>query len=199
MIRADQRAGGRAHSAAMVRLLRTSSRIANRFGRSQSGASAIEFAILALPLLLLLAAILEVGLVYAATFSLENATAQGARVIRTGQAQNKGFDAGKFKTELCTHLSAPLSCTGVKLDVRKFSSFSGVDLTNPLDSKGALKQNFTYNPGVGGDVVVVRAFYEWTLAAKMPKDIALSNMGNGNRLLVATAAFRNEPFKTATK
>ena len=41
---------------------------------------------------------------------------------------------------------------------------------------------------------MVRAFYEWTLAAKLPKEVGLSNMANGNRLLVATAAFRNEPF-----
>jgi hypothetical protein len=58
-----------------------------------------------------------------------------------------------------------------------------------------MKANFTYDPGVGGDVVVVRTFYEWDIAAKLPKPIGLSNMANGARLLAATAAFRNEPFK----
>jgi hypothetical protein len=43
--------------------------------------------------------------------------------------------------------------------------------------------------------VVVRAFYEWGLMAKFPKQIGLGNMANGNRLLAATVAFRNEPFK----
>ena len=32
---------------------------------------------------------------------------------------------------------------------------------------------------------------------RMPKGVGLSNLGNGNRLLMATATFRNEPFKTA--
>lgn len=168
-----------------------------RFRRSRSGASAIEFAILVGPFLLLLAGILEIGLVYAATLSLENATEQGARLVRTGQAQSKGFDAGAFKTELCKSLSAPLSCAQVKLDVRHFSSFGGISLPSPLDSSGKLKPTFSYDPGVGGEVVVVRAFYEWGVAGKMPKGIGLSNLANGNRLLTATATFRNEPFQAS--
>ena len=165
-----------------------------RFRRDKSGASALEFALVAMPLMLLLLAVLEVGLVYFANFSLENAVAQGARLIRTGQVQSQGFSADQFKTEVCKHLSAQISCSELKLDVRKFTSFGGAQLTDPLDGNGNLKQNFSFDPGVGGDVVVVRAFYEWNLTAKLPKDIALSNMANGDRLLVATAAFRNEPF-----
>ena len=169
----------------------------SRFGRDSSGASALEFALVATPLILLLLAVLEVGVVYFANFQLEAATAKGARLIRTGQAQSQNFDAAKFKTEVCKHLSAPVTCGGLKLDVRHYSSFggAGANLTNPIDANGNLKTNFTYDPGVGGDVVVVRAFYEWALIAKLPKDIALSNMANGDRLLVATVAFRNEPFQ----
>lgn len=171
-----------------------------RFGgflRERSGASAVEFALVAVPTILTLLAILEVGLVYFATFNLESATAQGARLIRTGQAQNQKFDAGKFKTEVCKYIVAPITCDGLRLDVRHYTSFAnaGSNLTNPLDSKGNLKSNFSYDPGSGGDVVVVRAFYEWQLMAKLPKQISLGNMQNGDRLLVATSAFRNEPFQ----
>jgi Flp pilus assembly protein TadG len=167
------------------------------FWSNASGASALEFALVAFPFILLVLAVLEVGVVYFANFMLENAVAQGARLIRTGQAQDQNFDAGKFKTEVCKSLTAPISCAGLMLDVRHFSSFSsaGSDLTNPLDANGNLKTNFSYDPGVGGDVVVVRAFYEWDLTAKLPKEIGLGNMSNGDRLLVATAAFRNEPFQ----
>jgi len=167
------------------------------FWRDASGASALEFAILALPLILLLLAVFEVGVVYFANFSLENAVSQGARLIRTGQVQSQGFSASQFKTEVCKHISPPITCGGLKLDVRHFSNFGGAgsDLTNPLDGNGNLKTNFSYDPGVGGDVVVVRAFYEWDLTAKLPKQIGLSNMSNGDRLLIATTAFRNEPFQ----
>jgi Flp pilus assembly protein TadG len=166
-----------------------------RFRRDPSGASALEFALIAFPLILLLLAALEVGIVYFANFSLENATAQGARLIRTGQAQAQKFDAGKFTSQVCKHFNAPISCTGLRLDVRRFANFSGASLTSPLDGNGNLKTSFAYEPGQGSEVVIVRAFYEWGLIAKFPKQIGLSNMANGNRLLAATAAFRNEPFK----
>jgi len=166
------------------------------FGRNSSGASALEFAIVAIPFLLMLSGIIAAGLVFAANMTLENAVAQGARLIRTGEAQSQGFDAGRFKSEVCRSLTGPLSCGGLKLDVRSFSAFGDSEFTNPLDSAGNLKSEFNYQPGVGGQVVIVRGFYEWDLLAALPRVIrGLSNMQNGNSLLVATVAFRNEPFK----
>jgi Flp pilus assembly protein TadG len=169
------------------------------FRADQSGASAIEFAIVAVPLIWLILATMQVGLLYSANYSLENATAQGARLIRTGQAQNNKFDAEGFKKEVCKHLTSMLSCEKLKVDVRRFDSFSKSELTNPLDSKGAMKTSFSYDPGVGGEVVVVRSFYPWDVPASLPDIIDLSNMKDGQRMLIATAAFRNEPFQsTAT-
>ena len=169
------------------------------FGRNSSGNSLIEFAIVAAPLLVLLFVILEVGLVYFANGALENAVAQGARMIRTGEAQSQSFDAGRFKTEVCKYLTALLTCNHLTLDVRTFSSFGSTSLTNPLDASGNLKSGFSYQPGVGGQIVIVRAFYEWDLPAKLPTAISglsvgMSNMADGNLLLIATQAFRNEPF-----
>ena len=165
------------------------------FGRNSSGATALEFALVAGPFLLLLFGIFAVAFVFAGNMVLENAAEQGARLIRTGEAQTQSFDAARFKSEVCKHLTAPLSCGGLRLDVRTFPSFAASNLTDPLDSGGNLKSGFGYAPGVGGDVVVVRAFYEWDLLAAMPQVIRLTNLANGNRLLIATVAFRNEPFK----
>lgn len=175
-----------------------------RFGQNSSGATALEFAIVAGPFLALVFGILAVALVFVGNMTLENAVDQGARLIRTGEAQSQGFDAGKFQSEVCKYLTAPLSCGGLKLDVKKCSSFGACQPTNPLDGNGNLKSGFSYDPGVGGDVVIVRAFYEWDLMGKLPVirlwshqsiDTRFSNMADGNRLLIATAVFRNEPFK----
>ncbi len=119
------------------------------FGRDASGASALEFALVATPLILTLLAILEIGIVYFANFTLDSATAQGARLIRTGQAQTQSFDAAKFKSEVCKHVTAPITCGGLQLDVRHYTSFgdAGSNLTNPLDGNGNLKTNFSYDPG----------------------------------------------------
>ena len=173
------------------------------FGRNSSGASALEFAIVAGPFLLLLFGILAVGLVFAANMTLENAVEQGARLIRTGQAQSQGFDAARFKTEVCKYLTVRSPAAVSSSTSAPFRTLEARHLTNPLDSSGNLKSGFSYAPGVGGDVVVVRAFYEWDLLAELPIcprdnqsiDTRLSNMPNGNRLLIATVAFRNEPFK----
>jgi Flp pilus assembly protein TadG len=169
-----------------------------RFGRDRSGASALEFALVAVPLILLLLAVLQLGLVFLGNYMLEHATAQGARLIRTGQAQTNGFDAAAFKTEVCKHLRAPLSCGGLKLDVRRFTNFSSSELTNPLDANGAMKTSFSYDPGNGGDVVVVRGFYEFDIPSLFPVEISMANMKDGSRVLIATAAFRNEPFQTTS-
>jgi len=165
-----------------------------RFGEDKSGASALEFALVAGPLLLLLLAILQVGFVFLATFALESATERAARLIRTGQAQS--LTASQFKTEVCKQVTAPLTCSGLEFDVRKYNSFAGAGsgLTQPLDGSGNMKNNFGFDPGKASDVMVVRAFYPLDIGAYLPTEFSLSNMAGNKRVLVATAAFRNEPF-----
>lgn len=181
--------------------------------RDSSGSAPVEFALFGSGFLLLVFGIWGVSLLFAANMTLDNAVDQGARLIRTGEAQSQGFDASSFKNEVCKHLTAPLSCSGLKLDVRTCSTFGGCHPATPLDSSGNLNTNLSYDPGVGGDIVIVKAFYEWSLIAKLPimpvpthesvdarlintpVDTRLGNMPNGNRVLISTAVFRNEPFK----
>lgn len=167
--------------------------ILRRLRADNSGTTAIEFGIVAAPFFALMVALIEVSLVFFANFTLENAVDQASRLIRTGQAQEQGFDEAQFKQAVCNHVSGVYDCmAGLKLDVRKFDDFTGINLPDPLDGNGELRNDFGYDSGAGGDVVVVRAFYEWNLIANFPG--GLGNMPGGGRLLVATAAFRNEPF-----
>jgi Flp pilus assembly pilin Flp len=166
---------------------------AGRFARDRSGASALEFALVATPLILLLLAVLQVGLVYFANFALESAIDRGARLIRTGQAQT--FSAQQFKTEVCKHLSAPLTCNDLMLDVRSYPSFGGAaGNLAPAPGADGKPKDYGFDPGEAEDVVVVRGFYPLDIGSVLPSDISLSNMEGGGRLLMATAAFRNEPF-----
>src|SRR5215813_3936534 len=73
-----------------------------RLARSQDGVTAVEFGMVAAPFLALLFAICELGLVFFAGQTLETATADASRLILTGQAV--GFDATKFKGEVCKRL-----------------------------------------------------------------------------------------------
>ncbi len=168
-------------------------RLLNLLRKDRSGTSAIEFGIVAAPFFALLLALIEVSLVFFAGFTLENAVDQAGRLIRTGQAQQQGFSQEQFKTSVCDNVYGLFNCaSGLKVEVQRFDDFNGISLSDPVDGSGNLRDDFTYDPGNGGDVVIVRVFYEWDLVAKFPG--GLGNMESGNRLLVAATTFRNEPF-----
>lgn len=162
------------------------------FSTDQSGVTAIEFALIAPPFFALLLALFEVGLVFFSGSVLENAVNDAARLIRTGQAQAGSFSKSSFQNEICKNV-VMFDCGKLVVDVETFQNFSGIGIPDdPLDSSGNLKTNFPFNMGVGGDVVLVRVFYEWELMA--PKLTLMGNMGSGNRLLSTAQVFRNEPF-----
>ena len=77
--------------------------------------------------------------------------------------------------------------------MKKFTSFSNVTMPNPVDANGNFQNNFSYDPGEQGEIVVVRLFYQYPVYVSL-LGFGLSNVNGGKRLLAATAAFRNEPF-----
>lgn len=164
------------------------------FRRDEDGATAVEFALVAAPFFALVFAILETALIFFAGQVMETAVSDSARLIRTGQAQNQNFDGAAFKQEVCSRILGLFNCeSGLMLDVRTYQSFNDVNFDKPIDENGNLVPNFTYQPGVGGDIVVVRAFYEWpTIIPTLGVDLA--DLANGKRLMSAAVTFRNEPF-----
>jgi Flp pilus assembly protein TadG len=136
--------------------------ILRRFARREDGAAAVEFAIVAAPFLALMFAIMETALVFFASQTLETAVADSARLIMTGQAQTKSYDAAAFKTAVCAKINGLFDCAGgLQIDVKTYSSFGSVDNSKPVDANGNLKTNFGYQPGGPGDIVVVRLMYLW--------------------------------------
>jgi Flp pilus assembly protein TadG len=169
-------------------------RVVRRFVRQQDGAAAVEFGLVLAPFLALIFAIMETALIFFSGQVLETAVADSARLIMTGQAQSQGFNQSAFKTAVCGKIFGLFDCmNGVYVDVKKYSSFSNVAMTNPVDANGNFVNNFGYDPGGPGDIVVVRLFYQWPVYVSL-LGFNLQNMAGGKRLLVATAAFRNEPY-----
>jgi hypothetical protein len=66
-------------------------------------------------------------------------------------------------------------------------------MTNPLDANGNFINNFGYDPGGPGDVIVVHLYYQWPIWVTL-NGFNLSNMAGNQRLLTSAAAFRNEPY-----
>jgi Flp pilus assembly protein TadG len=170
-------------------------RFARKLTRREDGATAIEFGIVVIPFLALLFAIIEIALVFFAGQVLETAVADSSRLILTGQAQTGGFNQTQFKNEVCNRLYALFDCqANLKIDVQKYSSFGGANLTKPLDNNGNVDtSSFGYNPGAACDIVIVRVVYEWSTFVRY-FGLDMADLPNGKRLLMSTTAFRNEPF-----
>jgi Flp pilus assembly protein TadG len=169
---------------------------ARRLVRHQEGAAAIEFALVAAPFLALVFAILETAIVFFAGQALETAAADSARLIMTGQAQMQNFDQAKFKEEVCARIHGLFNCAGgLYVDVKKHTSFASIQVNKPIDANGNLETaSFGYQPGGPGDIVLVRLMYKWPVYVSL-LGLNLSDMSGGQRLLMATLAFRNEPYQ----
>ena len=169
--------------------------VARRFARQQDGAAAVEFALVITPFLALLFAIVETAFVFYSGQVLETAVADASRLILTGQAQTQGMSQADFKTAVCSKIYGLFDCqNGVYVDVKTFNSFSSVTMPSPVDAQGNFQNNFNYSPGGPGDIVVVRLFYQWPIQVTLLGLNNLSTMTGNKRVLVATSAFRNEPY-----
>jgi len=178
----------------MKRLIRIVS--PRRFLRRDDGSVAVEFGLVMVPFFAVMFAIMETALVFFAGQTLETAAADASRLIMTGQAQNHSpaLTQQTFKDAVCARIYGLFNCaSGVYVDVRKYADFASVSMASPLDANGNLVNNFVYQAGGPGDIVVVRLFYQWPITISL-LGLNLSNMSGGNRLLVATAAFKNEPY-----
>ncbi len=183
---------GLADRARRLRLL--PHRAVRRFIRRPDGAAAVEFALVALPFLGLLFAILQTALVFFADQTLETAVANASRLIMTGQAQNAGDTATTFKNAVCAQIVALFNCTGgVYVNVQTYTSFASVSTTPPVTNGQLNTTNLQYQPGGPGDIVVVQLYYQWPIDVSLLGN-NLSNLTGNNMLLVATAVFQNEPY-----
>ena len=176
----------------------------NRFGafiRDSKGATAVEFGLIAAPFLAILAALIQTFLLFFAQSQLENAVRASARQILTGQVQTQ--DAGlsqtaaiaAFHQTVCNNAAVLFTCTGLMVDVQVANNWSSANTGMPTltyDGSGNVNNTWQFNPGNAGDIVIVRVMYLWPIFFG-PIAFNLANQANGTRLIMASAAFQNEP------
>jgi Flp pilus assembly protein TadG len=173
-------------------------RLAQRWRvQARSGSAGIEFAFIAPVFFVLLMGTMEVGIMYFSQFVLQNATTDAARLIRTGQVASGNMTQAQFRTYICNEISPVLNCdANLQIDVESYTNFSSATIGNPLLANNTLNPALNnYSTGAACSVVVVRAFYTWSVATPLLTTFIV-NMANNDHLLTATAAFRNEPFST---
>lgn len=166
--------------------------------RAKSGATAVEFALVAPIFFVMIFAIIEAGAVYIGEAWMQYATSDVGRMVRTGQIQLQNIDQTTFRNMVCARLNPYLACdANLRVEVQAYSDFSAASFGPPVDANG----NFTssaYNPGSACQVVLVRNVYKWTLHTPFFTTFLVNN-GTNKRLLSAATAFRNEPFQSGVQ
>lgn len=170
-----------------------------RLWREEHAATAVEFALVATPFLFLMGAIFELAILFLAGQVLDTATADAARLIRTGQAQQAAMTATQFKTQVCNRLYVLFDCNNVYVESKVYSSFGSIGSLSNYTAYRDADGNFdptkvtSYQPGNGSAIVVVRVFYNYPVLFKKMLWDETSTPG-GKILITGVAAFRNEPF-----
>ena len=176
---------------------------AKRFSRSERGVTAVEFALVSVPMLVMIFGLLELALVFLVGTTLDTATQAAARRIRTGEFQNgASVTAADFKNLVCGNMSwlSSKCSTDLWLDVRTFATYNALSTAAPLppldfEPIGAAPPAppTCFVAGQPTDIVLVRAYFRWDLFTPLLNN-ALANLGSDKRLITSTTAFRNEPY-----
>jgi len=195
----------------MKRAERHALRFAKRFKNDEDGATAIEFAFVALPFFALLFGILELAVIFFINSALVHATSEAGRIIRVGNFQNCGAQ-DEFRALVCENMNNMNNCSrNLRIDVVKGDSFSDIefldfDLVEPLEQDPVTGDtvipqtaNGQFDQTVAGDTIVVRSVLHYRLALPPLLTRLDSPRGSGGRTMIATTAFRNEPFPVQTQ
>jgi Flp pilus assembly protein TadG len=164
--------------------------------RDKRGATAIEFAFLAIPFAMLAFAILETTISFTAQQVLNNAADKIGRQFRTGQLTLTNTTKSEFRDLVCGEISIIVGsgCPELVYDFQNYTDFEDVPTEIKLNPSGDIDETgFGYNPGDKGTINAVRLFYRWPVMTDLMKS-SMSSLPNNKTLLYATVTWQNEEF-----
>lgn len=166
-------------------------RLLRRVSRDESGVTAVEFGMLAMPFFLLIVAIMETSLIFLGELTLHQGVASVSRDVRVGTIRAGQGDL--FQSRLCDRVSYLLTCSKLKYDVRTYASFANIPASTAGNNGTLDSSQFAFAPGGADSIDVVRVYYEWPIVTAYFMK-SLSSLTNGNYLLASTTAFRTERY-----
>lgn len=175
-----------------------------RFGRDRAGVSAIEFAMIAPVLILLIVETLQAGFYFYTSASLNHATQYGARQILVGAVEQQGLTAAQFRTQvLCPQLPATMSCSNIITNIQNvpegtnpngFYAFVNSSQTGVVPPTMDNNQT-SFCPGSTGSYVYIQAYYAMPLISPIWLAVGSTSWNGSTVHFVSSyAAFKNEPF-----
>lgn len=171
-------------------------RCSARLVRNESGVTAIEFGLLALPFFAVIGAILETSAMFISGQVLESALQDSSRLIRTGQTQ-AGFTLATFRADMCSRTYGLFGdCSGIFIEVRPIGDFGSAAVTAPVNVACTANCTWTraqqFDDGGPNLVMMAQAYFRWQSIVGL--DLGFNNLGDGRRLLGSITVFQNEPF-----
>jgi Flp pilus assembly protein TadG len=168
-------------------------RLIRKFIKNRTGSAAIEFALLALPFMVVVFSIVEVALMFFIDSALDAALHKTVRKIRTGTAMSQAWDMAAFKNELCKNLAYSFSCgSTVLVRSQKVTAIDAISFATPVNS-GKLEVTETFTLGASGDYILIQVFLPWDPIISFYA-MSSSKLSDGTNVLGATVLFKNEPF-----
>lgn len=163
-----------------------------RIVEDRRGTAALEFAVIALPLFLMIAGMIETGVLAFTSAVTEAATREAARQVRTGNVQNASDAVARFRTEFCQNLPSTFNCASFYFDVRTFPEFASISLPPVVIGADGVPQGLQFAPGGANEVVSVRVIHSYHFMTPLIGEA----MGGGSSTLtlISTAVMRTEPF-----
>lgn len=150
----------------------------------------------AAPFLFMMFAVIELGLVFVISSTLETAAMDAGRLIRTGQLQATGGTAATFRDAICERMSifSGDCAENLSIDVRVLPQFRTNPPGDPLADGQLDEGELTFDAGAAEDIILVRAWYRHQLFTPF-LDQALARTNDGAAMIGTSSAFRNEPFR----
>jgi Flp pilus assembly protein TadG len=164
--------------------------------QDSKGVTALEFALVGLPFILMIVGTIEMALMFTAQSVLQESTFTAARLIRTGQIQQSGSDPQQmFREAVCDFAESLIPCSRIQFQVQQVPSFGNAeDLPQAeFDEDGNL-QDQGFDPGGVSDVVLIRVAYNYPIMTPMMQAF-LATDGNESRSMVSTIVLRSEPYE----
>ena len=183
-----------------------------RFVRSRRGATAVEFALISMPLMMLLFGVLELAMILLVSATLDTATDFAARNIRTGQFQSGLSKAPVsqqgFRQLVCINMSwlQPLCSIDAPkpgeadpnplfVEARTFNTFADAGAAPARDPATFDPDATNWCAGNPEDIVVVTTYFKWPIITPLIRPLFKNY--DGGRMISSTRLFRNEPFNPA--
>ncbi|MGV6820438.1 MAG: TadE/TadG family type IV pilus assembly protein [Parvularcula sp.] len=172
---------------------------ARGFRRNSSGVAALEFAIVGPIFLAMCFAVFEASYYLFTVATVNAASENAARLIRTGQAQDSGMSRDGFFDVVCSVTKSIGDCDkSLSVEVTRYKDFAALAADTSeatcADKGSDAVQGLSFSPGDRREIIRVRVCYLFkSISPGIGLD--LQKTADGRRKIISTVIFRNEPFE----